>query len=200
MIDRNVVFIRTGKVAGTSIEVALGGEMGYETWGGGKFIRIKPEKGYITEIQSDQISYMIGLKEFKANFPEIWGTAFKFMAVRNPYDRFVSAWKFLPLPEDPHEAISRKNTRAIRYHLTRPQMEGLELSDIDYFIHFENLEEDFWRLCNIIDIPRQYLGIHRTSEHNHFTEYYDYRLASKVYEMFERDFKLLGYDKDSWKR
>ena len=92
---RHVIWIRTGKVGSTSFHYVFAGKSPGNDFIESHDITIKPKLGKIIEVHSDNVGYAEGVLTFKEKYPEIWENAFKVIIVRNPYDRFVSAWKFL---------------------------------------------------------------------------------------------------------
>jgi hypothetical protein len=93
--NRHIIWIRTGKVGSTSFHYAFSnGKTGNDLKNNG-YITTKPEYGKIIEVHSDEVGYAMGVKSFRKKYGDVWKNAFKVMIVRNPYDRFVSAWKFL---------------------------------------------------------------------------------------------------------
>lgn len=206
--ERYVLWIRNGKIGGTSLQYALAGcQAGDDNFKGSGLITITPQLGYITEIQSQKISYAEGINSFKTKYLDIWENSFKFILVRNPYDRFVSAWKYFNdtknLSFEKYVNLDfSKFSRPLNYHYIREQTGDLVENDsfvIDYILRFENFQNDFNRLCDILSIPRKKLEHRRKSKHKPFYEYYDENTSNLVYEMFKNDFKYLNYDKNSWK-
>ena len=191
--SKHVIWIRTGKTAGTSVDLALT-----------ELITIEPTPGWITEVQADKVGVWYGLEQFKSKFPDVWNDSFKFMVARNPYDRLVSAWMFFhPRANDSKLRSFIKSPKSVQvaYHTTLQQTAGLiryNTLDIDFVVRFENLQESFDELCDVIDIPYITLRHLRKSIHKPFGEYYNAVLADTVFNMFEDDFKYLGYGKDSW--
>jgi hypothetical protein len=129
------------------------------------------------------------------------------MLIRNPYDRFVSAWKFFSISRNiPFETFVNydfsKFNDPLNYHYIRQQTGDLIVDDkliIDYFIRFEEYQKSFNEFCDMISIPKKKLPHERKSNHKPYKEYYTEKTANKIYGMFENDFKYLNYDKDSWK-
>ena len=184
----NVIWIRTGKTAGTSIDEAL------KRTG----LRVKkPEPEKIVEIQADKVGPWYSINQFKYLYPEIWQNAFKFMVCRNPYDRAVSAWKYLPKTRDTRlsKAIRGGFSVAVDYHFL-PQTYGID--KIDFVVRFEFLQFDFNRLCKQLGINTIMLKHMRKSEHLPYQKYYDEMLAGMVYKKYKADFDFFNYNKDSW--
>jgi len=145
---------------------------------------------------------------------------FSFAFVRNPWDRCVSAFRYLnnggQNRADKKDAekffIGYQSDFAgfIRHHKSnnvfleqmhfKPQYKWIcDENDnvlVDFVGKFENLQEDFNKLCDTIEVPRQKL-IHNKkpkSKHKHYTEYYDEETKQIVAEKYAKDIEMFGYE------
>ena len=125
---------------------------------------------------------------------------FKFAVVRNPWDRFVSAWKYLDATRElslrdglMHLPPDGKEYR----HLTRPQHATLCDSHgrliVDYLIRFESLQQDFDQVCQIIGKPPRKLPHVNKGNRKHYSEYFDDECRRLFMNQFGRDVELFGY-------
>ena len=87
---------------------------------------------------------------------------FKFAVVRNPWDRFVSGWKYLAATRDRSLRDVLQNPPAEGHdyrHLTRPQYVTLyddaKNLAVDQLLRYEDLEADFRILCEKIGLKAQ---------------------------------------------
>lgn len=126
-----------------------------------------------------------------------------FTVIRNPWDRFVSAWKYLPAYRNlPIETVL-KNLPATGHdfrHLTRPQSHILldrNGTMVAKILRFETLQADFNRFCSETGIPLIQLPTINQTDHDHYSRYFR---SAKVRDLFERQFwldiSLLGYEFD----
>lgn len=147
-------------------------------------------------------------------------TAFKFSFVRHPYDRFLSAYSYyyqmLPNHMFWHLENDRLVAQAIKQYKTfadfvynfnsfewrnrihfLPQYLWLYENDkclVDYVGRFENYRQEWQTICNLGGIPHTPLPKLNTSNHAAWQTYYTPKLQAAVYEIFEKDFELFGYD------
>jgi|ERR1041385_3702363 hypothetical protein len=125
---------------------------------------------------------------------------FKFSVVRNPWDRFVSGWKYL-------EATRRMSLREVLTHLprdgpeyrhlTRPQHAILYDANgrliVDYLIRYEALQHDFDQVCQMIGKPRHRLPYVNKGIRDHYSTYFDDECRQLFMKHFARDVELFGY-------
>lgn len=144
---------------------------------------------------------------------------FRFSIVRNPYDRFISGWRYcqergspyrsildtlLDMPQLPESedlyASPLPSFQAFEYaHLTRCQHEILYLPNgtlgVDFLMRFEIIQRDFDTACAFMGISKRTLPRANSSDRLSYRQYFDADLqARKLLEKrFEKDFQLFGY-------
>lgn len=185
-----------------------------------KDVRQEPAsaKGKMVLLIHDQV------ERFKIQFPEIWQAAFRVAAIRNPYERLVSGWKYhpyakdcsledllekLPCPDVNPSEIDWKRERpssewdlfSAYNHLTATQSDALT-ADGEIIVHrmlrCENLADDLESLCDE-------LGIKGKSKLKHLNktkrskipaiQHYTPRALDLIHTHFEQDFAKLPYEK-----
>lgn len=139
--------------------------------------------------------------------------------VRNPYDRYISAFTFMNKYNDKHPknrryehytkhglygCIKRLNDHGI-YRLT-PVLKNQymllqdEHGKIKCTVHkFEDFYDTYVEFCNLLDVePKDNLPKHNTTKHLDYREYYrqDKKLQEEVYKYYKKDFELFGYSKE----
>jgi len=137
---------------------------------------------------------------------KLWADSFKFVFVRNPYDRVVSAWKDKIKDKTFKDFICHD---LVTYDVDNNQFHVFDnivihhfspllnpkyfIKDLDFVGRFENLQEDFNIVCDKIGIPRQQLPHKNKSKHKHYTEYYDDETRQMVAEKYAKDIETFGY-------
>lgn len=137
---------------------------------------------------------------------------YKFSVLRNPWDRCVSSF-FSPHRGETDwnrdkfkafiytirttkdyiriDTISEKIERKLNIKLHR-HTEPID-RDIDFLVRFENLNEDFKKVCKAIDIPIQELPHRNKSHRKHYSTYYDDELIEIVREKFSEEINFGNY-------
>ena len=125
-----------------------------------------------------------------------------FTVVRNPWDRFISGWKYLnnyrdkTLAEVLQEASNIKGPRDYK-HLVRPQLDILMnekgIFVPDYVLRFENLQEDYNKLSHIIGKKESTLPRLNETSHEHYTAYFDSKTKKTFEALFKKDIDFFGY-------
>jgi|3_EtaG_2_1085321.scaffolds.fasta_scaffold78799_2 hypothetical protein len=148
---------------------------------------------------------------------------FSFTFVRNPWDRCVSAFRWLNSAgksrhHDKKDAENfllgdqndfsgfirhyKSNNVILKQLHFKPQYQWIcddyDNVLVDFIGRFENLQEDFNKLCDTIEVPREKLVHHKKSKtkHKHYTEYYDDETRQIVAEKYSKDIEYFGYKFD----
>lgn len=126
---------------------------------------------------------------------------FRFSVVRNPWDRFVSGWKYLPATRDRslRDVLTNLPREGRDYrHLTRPQHTILYDENgrliVDYLMRFESLQHDFDEVCKIIGKPTRRLPQVNSTNRSPYIEYFDDETREMFQRHFGRDIELFGYE------
>jgi hypothetical protein len=121
---------------------------------------------------------------------------FKFATVRNPWDRAISFYfwrRFKTFTKNTflEEVVAR--VPPMHHYLTYKE-QGVK--KIDYILRYENLTEDFARLCNTINIKHEPLPVANKSHDKtkHYTEYYDDETREAVAKKYAKDIEAFGYE------
>jgi hypothetical protein len=132
---------------------------------------------------------------------------FTFSVVRNPYDRFVSGWKFChytrnrslmdvleKLPACPPNLSVVTDPDCEHYagaHITALQSDRLLLPNnhfgVDAILRYEKLQEGFDAVCDRLGKPRQILPLVNTTRRGQYQHYFTREPAAK--QLFDRHFQ-----------
>ena len=63
----------------------------------------------------------------------------------------------------------------------------------DFLIKFENLQEDFNKVCQILNIPKKILPKENSGNKKHYKEYYNSESFDIVSEKFSKDIETFNY-------
>lgn len=111
-------------------------------------------------------------------------------SIRNPFDRLVSWTSFAK-----GSMINKK------INLEDVVFPDDQLSYLEYrgeivvrnFIRFENLQEDFNKTCDQLNLPRLKLPHKNASLHDHYKFYFDDNLLRVVQERYKKEIDYFGY-------
>ena len=153
------------------------------------------------------------LKDYPKEYTENY---FKFAFVRNPWDRFVSAYFYLKkggrnLGHDWHgqQIVNRfsdfrsfvanfqsvKNDFIVRHF--HPQINWTHDKhgnmQMDFVGRYENFQEDFNQVCNALGIPSLIIPHWNVSTHKDYKQYYDKETERIIAEEYSQDIEWFDY-------
>lgn len=141
---------------------------------------------------------------------KVFDSLFKFATIRNPWDlmisyyfsphRKVQEWnreEFVEILKSvktftDYTTIKKKDNNSIKTILSK--LFYKKKSILDFIIRFEYLNEDFSKLCELIDIPFEELPVRNKSKRKHYSFYYDSELIEMVRGKFSYEIKLGQYE------
>lgn len=122
---------------------------------------------------------------------------FKFIVVRNPWNRLVSYYcnkniNGIDLGNSPLNCsfnefvnhIVKYEDKYMEHHI-QPQTYGLDNIDFDYVVKMENLEKDMKIVCSILEIPINIFSFHNKTKINN-------NVKNKVFNWRPSQFKKYG--------
>lgn len=207
-IDKHpVIYIRTPKTASSSIVLALEES--------GRIVNMLDKKikkkDFLLNIDLSNKIICVGSNKdrdwFIEKYPEIWANAFKWAVVRNPYDKAISAWKYLESTSDKKlsEVLvspPNKDDNFLDYHhFTRTQTEALSEKGeiyVDFILRYENLSSEWIRLEHELGIKLPKLPVVNKTSNRSRTDSKDSLSHDEkeiIYNRFHTDFKNFGYSK-----
>jgi len=134
------------------------------------------------------------------------GYDFYFTFVRNPYDRLVSAYFYRQrgrarIPVEHYlthfrEWLMDDRVRAdmVVDEVFRPMVHYLD-APVDFIGRFENLQEDFNKVCELIEFEPKRLIRDNIGTHPPWQEIMDGAMLARVNDLYREDFESFGYER-----
>lgn len=121
-----------------------------------------------------------------------------FTFVRNPWDRAVSIASYFRIPfhsfaHDYHKLVAQNENllqHSLPLHLYANNGQQLFA---DFVGRFENLQADFDRLCDLLELPRSHLPRSSRSAHGPYEGYYDADTKHQIDQLYQVDADSFGY-------
>ena len=162
------IFIHTNKCAGTSIEVSLAPTCDTDDIIGPVTLENLPaDYKHPENYDKNRFYDTMSAVEIKDNISlECWKKYFKFSVIRNPWDRMISAWHWQSRnispdiwPDISHELLPYANpldrflnTESLKPISISKQLEVDGKLCTDYLIKYENLNQDYKKVCDTLKI------------------------------------------------
>jgi hypothetical protein len=125
---------------------------------------------------------------------------FVFSVVRNPWDRFISGWKYCTstrLRTLRDVLLDPPRTGHDYRHVTRPQVDILFEAQgrpaTDVLMRYESIQQDFDAVCDRIGKPRVTLPRINVGSRLDYHRYFDDETRSLFEQRFSRDIAAFGY-------
>lgn len=188
------IYLENPKVASTSITTALG---------------IKGEN----KNNPYQFKVVRSFRTTPLQLPDY----FVFGFCRNPWDRMISIWKSFTTSKNKMQLLRRywriaepkelsfddfihrlTDGRCNHNHHWQAQSIFIPIDriKIDYLGRFESISESWNRLCQLLNIKVN-LDHLRSTEHNHYSTYYNDTTQKIVEKLYEKDIKIFKYNYES---
>ena len=195
----NFLFVHIPKTAGNSIQNIL------RTYSEDRVVCLNPLQdgverfGVISErFRTRKHSKLNDYRTALGN--ELFTKLFKFTTVRNPWDRMISSYFSPHRGEISWDRDHFKNlifeVEPITSYLFLESHNDQKVSsfkNIDYYIRYENLNEDFKKACALIDIPWEPLPMRNKSQRQSYGQYYDDELIELVQNRFSDEIEYFNY-------
>ena len=143
------------------------------------------------------------VKFMLANFPDFFHSHKKFAILRNPFDKFVSSWKFLESTrnmdiKDLLEHLPDKIAFMDWLHITKTQHDCLfdhnGNSICDYYVYMElDLNEQLNKMLLYAGIDEIKLPHKRKSARSHCAEHLEESSIAAILQIYRQDFDDFGY-------
>lgn len=136
---------------------------------------------------------------------------FKFAFVRNPWDLMVSYYHYIKSRKNHHRSRHVNQLKSFKsylhYEIDRGKVSQSKfICDqhdnmlVDFVGQFENLTEDFLKICTSVGLAGVRLEHKNKSARGHYQEYYDLETRELVARHWERDIDLFKYSFDDSQR
>ena len=125
---------------------------------------------------------------------------YKFSCIRNPWDRIVSWYGF-----DQREALYRKSFKDFvsfierEFKAERPGQFQSQLNflkgkmEMDFIMRYENIQDDFHKVCKEIGIEHKSLPKMNWSDRSHYRVYYDRQTRKIIEDLYREDIVHFEY-------
>jgi hypothetical protein len=196
------IFIHIYKVAGTSIANAL-----YPyAWKPNPMVRLIESLGIKLphSLVRDPFSRHISALQLRNGLPSVtFDDFFKFAFVRNPWDWQVSLFHYARSKKSHHQHRKINALRDFEDYIQWRVTEDRKLQKdfvcdesgellVDFVGKYENLESDFQKICNTLEIDGTLPHLNR-SIHRDYKSYYTEKSVRLIEEHFEEDIDFFQY-------
>lgn len=148
---------------------------------------------------------------YNIEYNQKWNNYFQFTIVRNPWDRMLSCFldktkksietkdelSFYTKYKDYtfEEFVNVIDSRMIYWdgHMI-PQTMLINLDYINFIGKFENLEKDFLRIQQFLNMPLETIPHENKSMHSNYRDYYNDKTKDKIYKLYRMDVKGFDYE------
>lgn len=208
--EKRVIFVAVPKAATDSMRSILNSH-----FNGIEFLSSQPGEHHMSATQIHEELY--NHDEFTC-----WDDYFSFAFVRNPWDREVSLYNYRIKAYDyfsmlPIEKLTRQQQEFYEYNKqflakydnfkdavmnvgSREQIWYTHVMkkkpQLNFIGRFENLDNDFGHVCEILNIDHVTLSKTNASNHLHYTEYYDDESREIIKHRYKNDIEHFGYKFD----
>jgi len=200
----NFLFIHIYKVAGVSIKDSIKNTIyspyDYELWKHRLLRRlslvVNPEFWPQDHAKAREIRKKIGRERYDK--------LFKFAFVRNPWDWQVSMYNYMlrKTTHFQHDLIKNMSgfEEYIEWRVTQNKFLQKDfVTDengdviVDFIGRFENLESDFKKVCNHININVQLPHLNKSQTERKYTSFYNEKCKNLIYKHFKEDIDFFCY-------
>ena len=210
-IKYNFLFVHIAKTGGTSVRSALNPLRWHDPYYLPMFICSKLSKltGHRIGAKFPRHARVIAAKEMLPR--ELFDHLYKFAFVRNPWDLQISSYHHIR--RERPKLIQHTNNfeaflnwkldpeRPYQYHIdTSIELQSDYLTDldgriiVDFIGRYEQLQDDFNKVCNHIGIaPKALPHKRRATDRDDYRKYYNDKTVQLVADYFKRDIENFDY-------
>lgn len=194
--ENKVICVRAGTVARSTICKSASGQ----------YLETQP-RGGMELIHRLLRHNFLPLHHMALHFPNFLKSHPKFGVIRNPFDKFVSSWRYLKKYRDlPAASVLNNLPSRVQdfhdwHHITRTQHNCIADSNgdtwLDFALYMENdIESDFAKIMSYLNIPYSAIPHQNKTNRQSATVSLDDAEATMVADIFSVDFEYFGYSTD----
>ncbi len=197
-----VIWLRTPKTASSSIKIILNSQDRVFDWTANPSVPLTSD-----DLERKIICVAASAKrKFSNQYPEIWESAFKWVVVRNPFEKTLSAWNYvsginekplLQLLETPPRLEEDKTAYT---HFTLRQFDLLSDDGhivVDKVIKYETIDSELGALFELFGLEFRGLPkVNRTVSRRAY-ESLNFSEREAIRKLFQKDFAEFDYDLDT---
>lgn len=209
-MDKNIIFIWIPKTAGTSIwsHLVKQGNSVDKLW-------IQPDKFKNQKIVTFGHISIPSLLSQGIMSAYYFNNSFKFAFVRNPWDRLVSLYyyfrsnrtykkRYISTIKDFDFFCKNLHVPTIGFYNVKGLSQCNNQADwlldkdgrllVDFIGRFENLQEDYKKVCDIIGLKPIRLPHLKKTKRYHYSVYYNKETKQIIADRFKKDIGMFNYD------
>ena len=197
------IFVHIPRTAGTSIETLIWTpeEMTAENL----FMGFTDK--YNNKYQTGGLQHLLASQIRKEVGEEVYDSFYKFAIVRNPWERAVSQYFFMKRNKYLRGFIGMNIWTPFQKYLSLiSEKEHIQWKDqfsfvvdneekimVDAIFRFEDLNNCANELGKRLKMPTFKLPVANSTNHSHYSKYYDLKTYEQVSKMYRKDIELFGY-------
>ena len=169
----------------------------------GLYLTTKPSDSKIVMIETNRPYESKAVNTFREKYSDFFASAWKFTFVRNPWDKYVSAWRYLKSTMDlPFEVVvqnppSKDDHKEDYNHMTRSQLEVIQDDDgdliVDDIFKVEDMPNALQVIANRTGIPISTLPRLRTTDHEQYRKYYTKETMEIIAQRYAKEIEMFEY-------
>jgi hypothetical protein len=198
-LKKRFLFVHIPKTAGNSIQSVL------RDYSEDELVALRREQDGIERFGLRNPKYKIKKHSTLAEYRTALGEGrfaelYKFACARNPWDRMVSYY-FTPTqntvawdPKKFQKVIDK--ALPVADYLRLDDRDNDPFENVNYIMRFENLVDDFRKVCRALGISPPTLPQYNRSDREHYSRYYSDELRELVRVRFAAEIERFGYTFD----
>lgn len=190
LLDRNAVVLHVPKTGGTSVRYAL------DPYAGEPSTPLPPKTVKVPDDwveKTHRLSQHASAAATIALYPELYGARF-YAFVRNPWARYVSAYRFFrERGRAPYAKMSFSAFVEFGWEF-RPQISYLDGAEKATILSFERLQEGVDRICDENALGRVKLPHYKRNAEVDYRRWYSDRGRERIANLCAVDIKRMGYE------